>query len=744
MKKANLVIQLYNISRFILLFCLLSNSVFSQNIFDARQSVILEASVQQDPPLIVLNWVADTANGGYTIWRKALTDQAWGDSLAILSSTATSWTDTAVVAGTGYEYQVLKSLPAFPTGEGNKNTGAGYIYAGIQLPPVHHYGSCLVVIDSTYKNTLATELLRLIADLEGDGWYAHTIYVDKNDSVQTVKSYIRAWAEANPDAHQAVFLFGRVPVPYSGDIAPDGHNSDHKGAWPSDGYYAILDGVWTDATINNTTAASSRNDNRPGDGKFDNSKFPALSVLQVGRVDFSNMDKFPESEEQLLRRYLDKDHAWRTGRMPMEERGIVDNNFSNSVEALGQAGWRNFAPMFGISKVKDLPYRQTLSNQSYLWSYGCGGGGPESASDISSTTNFTTDSLQTIFTMLFGSYFGDWDYPNDFLRGAIASRTCLASTWGNRPNWLLHHMALGGHLGYAAEVTMNNRGLYWPPFYNDYVHTALMGDPTLRMHVHQPVDSLVAYQVGLHIHVEWAEVSNSAGYYIYKKSDTDSVYQLLNQTPLTVTAYTDACPAEGIISYMVRSMELQQSGSGSYYNLSAGTSTSIINIPTPIDIDAVVMMADAGQSNGSISIDPQGGCEPFSYLWSTGQTTSAIQGLAPAEYCVTISDCLGCTTEYCATVEVSSAVNMLPGLISSSLYPNPVSDQMTIDLRFTSHQKLQMMIVDAQGRRVDHQQQQGRELHLSWDIQKLSPGFYWLHIQSEEGSLVIPFRKEDK
>ena len=87
------------------------------------------------------------------------------------------------------------------------------------MPPVHHYGSCLVVIDSTYKNTLATELLRLITDLEGDGWYAHTIYVDKNDSVQTVKSYIRAWAEANPDAHQAVFLFGRVPVPYSGAVS---------------------------------------------------------------------------------------------------------------------------------------------------------------------------------------------------------------------------------------------------------------------------------------------------------------------------------------------------------------------------------------------------------------------------------------------------------------------------------------------------------------------------------------------
>jgi hypothetical protein len=52
--------------------------------------------------------------------------------------------------------------------------------------------------------------------------------------------------------------------------------------------------------------------------------------LQIGRVDFSNMNKFSESEEQLLRRYLDKNHAWRIGKMQMMEQGLVDNNFPSS------------------------------------------------------------------------------------------------------------------------------------------------------------------------------------------------------------------------------------------------------------------------------------------------------------------------------------------------------------------------------------------------------------------------------
>ena len=41
---------------------------------------------------------------------------------------------------------------------------------------------------------------------------------------------------------KAVFLFGHIPVPYSGNINPDGH-PDHLGAWPADVYYGDVDGI---------------------------------------------------------------------------------------------------------------------------------------------------------------------------------------------------------------------------------------------------------------------------------------------------------------------------------------------------------------------------------------------------------------------------------------------------------------------------------------------------------------------
>ncbi|MFN0213762.1 MAG: hypothetical protein ACKVT2_05860 [Saprospiraceae bacterium] len=720
--------------------CLLPLFSYAQNIFDARQSVILEASVQENPPKVTMNWVLDTANGGYTIWRKAKEDTVWGDSLVALGPGTTSWVDTSVSIGIGYEYQVIKSLPAFPYGNGMPNFGAGYVYSGIKVPPTHHRGACLVVVDSTFKYTLATEISRLLIDIEGDGWLVQILYIDRNDPVPTVKSYIKSWSETNPDKQQSVFLFGRVPVPYSGEMAPDGHHNDHRGAWPSDGYYAELEGVWTDQTVN-INSPGTRHDNVPGDGKFDNIVFPAPLKLQLGRVDFANMSKFPESEEQLLRRYLHKDHAWRTGKMPMVERALVDNNFPADVEALGQTGWKNFSAMFGYAKVKDLPYRQTMSNQSYLWSYGCGGGGPESASDISSTTNFTTDSLQTIFTLLFGSYFGDWDYPNNFMRAAIASRTCLATTWANRPNWVFHHMALGEHIGYAAQITMSNAGLYTPKFWGLYVHNALLGDPTIRMHVLPPVENLSASQAGIHVQLAWQDPANALGYFIYKKTAADTAYLLLNQVSVTDTTYFDACPDSGLISYMVRSVELRTSASGTYYNLSNGVTVSFLNNPTTWILDPVVTMSNAGQSNGSVSITPQGGCPPYHFEWNTGETTAEIQDLDAGMYCVTVSDCLGCSESYCAIVEEVSSLSGLPSLMHSSIFPNPVGEKLVLELHLKNPQELQLEILDAWGRSMCSQKCNGKDIHLEWEVPFLAAGFYWLRIEGAQTIVTYPFAK---
>jgi hypothetical protein len=97
---------------------------------------------------------------------------------------------------------------------------------------------------------------------EGDGWKVIKIEADRDTTVAAVKAQIKqAYDESMPRA-RCVFIFGHVPVPYSGELNPDGH-PDHVGAWPTDTYYADMNGTWSDVSVNNTVANDSRNDNIP-------------------------------------------------------------------------------------------------------------------------------------------------------------------------------------------------------------------------------------------------------------------------------------------------------------------------------------------------------------------------------------------------------------------------------------------------------------------------------------------------
>src|SRR6185369_6559678 len=130
----------------------------------------------------------------------------------------------------------------------------GYIYSGINAPLTESRGKLILVVDNTFSASISNELARLQQDLTGDGWQVNRLDVSRTQSVATTKSQIAGIYSADPANVKALFLFGHVPVPYSGNIFPDEH-TDHKGAWPCDGFYGDMDGTWTDSSVNTTSAA---------------------------------------------------------------------------------------------------------------------------------------------------------------------------------------------------------------------------------------------------------------------------------------------------------------------------------------------------------------------------------------------------------------------------------------------------------------------------------------------------------
>ena len=223
------------------------------------------------------------------------------------------------------------------------------------------------------------------------------------------------------------------------------------------------------------TASDTRNWNWPGDGKVDPSSLPSDLTLQVGRVDLANLTDFPQGETNLMRQYLNKDHNFRMHLVAAQRQGSVDDNFGLlSGKAPAVNGWRNFAPLFGASNIlATTSWFGTLATNSYLWGYGCGSGTTRVAAALDKA-NFVNNDPQVVFTMFFGSYFGDWDSQNDFLRAALATTNyTLTSAWVGRPYWFFHHMALGEPIGFSTRLSQNNQSLYSSGLYDYSVHVAL-------------------------------------------------------------------------------------------------------------------------------------------------------------------------------------------------------------------------------------------------------------------------------
>ncbi|HYF50381.1 MAG TPA: carbohydrate-binding domain-containing protein [Planctomycetota bacterium] len=522
----------------------------------ADYAVQVSASVSTSPAKITLSWPSFGASS-YKIYRKSFGSTSWGSVIASLSGSATSWTDTNVSVGGAYEYQVVRSANV---------TGYGYIYAGVNANMIDGRGRVALVVDSSMSGPLSSELDRLEMDLIGDGWTVSRINVGRSDSVSSVKNAIKS---VNP---RSVFLFGRVPVPYSGNLAPDGH-ADHVGAWPADVYYGEWGGSWSDSSVNNTAAKRNQNDNVPGDGKFDQSNLPSDVDAEVGRVDLYDMGQFGKSETELLRQYLNKNNAFRHGRWSNARRGVVDDNFGDyQGQAFASNGWRNFAPMFGAGNVTGGDF----FSGSYLWGYGTGGGNYTSAAGVGSTSSFSSGT-SVVFTMLFGSYFGDWDSTNNFLRAPLCAPSGgLSASWSARPYWFYHHMGLGETIGYGAKISQNNSGHYYTISHSVRgVHMALMGDPTLRLHAVKPPSGLTA-TAGGGVTLRWTASpdSNIVGYHVYRSSSQKGSYTRLTSSPVGGTSYTDSSVSSGTFWYMVRAVKLESCGSGSYYNPSQGVFAS--------------------------------------------------------------------------------------------------------------------------------------------------------------------------
>jgi len=568
-----------------------------RKITNRDQAVLCEAEAVASPtPKIIIRWIKNELAINYRIQRKSINSNLWSPDIANLDSSHSYFEDINVVPGEIYEYKIYSLGRATIETSENNFYAYGYVCSGInaELP---NPGKLLVLVDNTLHDALSNELAQFKNDLILEGWH---VVIKKcpraetfnKDAVTNVKEIILQEATDN----MSIFLVGRVPVPYSGNLNPDAHG-DHIGAWPADVFYSDeSNSGWSDYAVNNTSASRTENHNIPNDGKFDQVTLPTVIKYPVGRVDFYNMPLFENSELELLKKYFEKNHKYRIGLTAAQNKCIVDDNFKAYIEGFSTSGWR-LSPLVGKENISENDFMTSLETESHVWAYGTGGGSYTSAGGIGSTKDFTTKQQNGIFTMLFGSYFGDWDIQNNFLRAPLASSpSILTCSWAGRPQWYYHHMGIGLPIGFSTIATQNNINTYLPnviylPAYpngvvytigNNQIHQALHGDPTLRLNMGKApeIKSMSVKQPdGMPVNVSWDRVfdDNLLGYNVYKSIEgADGPYLKLNSAIISVDRYTDSALYEGEVHYMVRAVISSKTPSGTFQNEGRGLIKSLI------------------------------------------------------------------------------------------------------------------------------------------------------------------------
>jgi hypothetical protein len=305
--------------------------------------------------------------------------------------------------------------------------------------------------------------------------------------------------------------------------------------------------------------------------------------MAFGRLDFFRMPSFGKGERgeiALLKQYFDKARRYRMGGMPARAGVMAGGYFQNASDLdLLMNAYRTGSRLFGgTNSVVEGDFFGLPPKDAMLWGFQSGSGyidrirsgspGVVTSSALASPKR----EAKVVFSMLLGSWFGDWAVGEDnLLRAITASKDYgLASMWVRNAEWRFDPLAWGGTLGDGQLLTANESVRLRDPNRGTTRTLTFLGDPTLRAHV-VPLRGLKGQRTDRSVRLSWAEGTPGVlGWNVYRSTNGPAgPYARIHDALITEREYRDNATTMAV-KYMVRAAELVTTGSGSYTNLSQG------------------------------------------------------------------------------------------------------------------------------------------------------------------------------
>lgn len=157
--------------------------------------------------------------------------------------------------------------------------------------------------------------------------------------------------------------------------------------------------------------------------------------------------------------------------------------------------------------------------------------------------------------------------------------------------------------------------------------------------------------------------------------------------------------------------------------------------PSALTAQSTIVNATNGQNNGSVTLDLAGGTGDKTVTWSNNATGTSISNLAPGTYSAVVTDANGCQKTFGPyTVENISSVND-PAFISKlSVYPNPATSYLIVDLSMNESLNTEINIYTYTGSILINKQIENKVINERIDLQQLQGGLYILEVKTSKGA----------
>ena len=100
----------------------------------------------------------------------------------------------------------------------------------------------------------------------------------------------------------------------------------------------------------------------------------------------------------------------------------------------------------------------------------------------------------------------------------------------------------------------------------------------------------------------------------------------------------------------------------------------LFNETTIFDNADIVQPSCQLSTAGSISLSPTGGTEPYSYAWSGGEQSNALDGLSDGNYSVKITDQNGCTATAAYPIMTDQGIEAFPSITKTNCFNDPIGE----------------------------------------------------------------------